>query len=50
MFSPFLVGHPQGVHISIYIKKSKLLCSQELSTGPYAEPTEFSSHPHNISL
>ena len=50
MFSPFVVGHRQGVHTSIYIKKSTLLCSQELSTGPYAEPTESTSHPHNIFL
>ena len=50
MFSPFLVCYPQGVHISIHIKTSTLLCSQELSTNPYAEPTESSSHPHNIFL
>ena len=50
MFSPFLMGYPQGACISIYIKKHTLLCSQELSTGPYAEPTESSSHPHNVFL
>ena len=50
MFSPFLVGQPQGVHISICIKKSTLLCSQELSTGLYAEPTESRWQPHNIFL
>ena len=50
MFSLFLVCHPQGGHINIYIKTSTLLCSQELSTNPCAEPTESSSHPHNIFL
>ena len=45
MFSPIFVGHPQGGPTSIYIKNSTLLCSQELSTDLYAEPTESISYP-----
>jgi len=27
-----------------------LLCSQQLTTGPYPEPDEISSHPYTLSL
>ena len=43
-------GLSSGSAYQYLYKERTLLCSQELSRSPYAEPTESSSHPHNIFL
>ena len=43
-------GSSSGSAYQYLHKKSTLLCSQELFIDLYAEPTESSSHPHNIFL